>query len=122
MRSLNSSIERSILSKSVERLNVDLSNIKHNNNVTLLVKSPLTAKHYNRAVFNNPFNVNKKPKKAIDNNASGKNAAKKKTLNKAIYEALVINKTSLLKKTITEMNHNAQSDSKLLTPNVILLQ
>jgi hypothetical protein len=74
MRSLNSSIERSILSKSVERLNVDLSNIKQNNNVTLMGKSPLTAKHYNRAVFNNPFNVSKK-KKTSDNNGSRKTAA-----------------------------------------------
>lgn len=85
MRSMNSSLERSGLTKSTERIFVDLS------------QNDLNAPLIQRSI--SPTIYKKQTTQKV-------NVQNKKSLNNAIYDALILNKTSILQKTIADMNRN----------------
>ncbi|CDW71103.1 UNKNOWN [Stylonychia lemnae] len=100
----NTNQKSSILYKSTEKIFVDLSSCQStslNQKLSSMIHSPVN------------LSQQKKSQKALIPHSTQQLEKKNQTrLNSAIYETLVVNKTSMLKKTISELEKNQLDNSK----------
>eukprot|EP00347_Sterkiella_histriomuscorum_P021662 403333200 len=110
--------QKSILTKSTERIYVDLSSSQNtsksrilknsiSNKISSMISSPINSaqKHKQKIQYKQVNGSSNVQNKSQQQNGNSQNYVKKNfsKLNNAIYETLIVNKTSMLKKTTTEM-------------------